>query len=58
MSSHCSDNLTLILHSKAKNCGCKLQEWVYGSHGGHIVFSTNLKPSDNSKLVIMAHVTG
>ena len=31
----------------------------YGlSHDGHIVFSTKLKPSGKSKLVMMAHLAG
>ena len=31
------------LHSKGKNCECKLLGWLYGlSHDGHLVFSTKL----------------
>ena len=50
---------TLWLHSKGKNRGCKLQGSLYGlSHDGCIVFSTKLKPSGKSKLVIVVHLTG
>ena len=41
------------------DASCKVHSMESGlSHNGRIGFSTKLKPSDQSKLVVMAHLAG